>query len=137
MCMYDANDCRPEWYRESHPKARKPHKCEECRRDIHPGEVYQNVAGKWEGDVSEHKMCRHCRRAADLLVQECDGYVLGGVKEDLQEHVGEREYSWGRAAARLLVGMDRKWMRFDGKGLMDLPVIRYATEQGTVAIPAE
>ena len=65
-CDYDYE--QPEFYRETHPVARKAHKCHECRHVIEPGETYFRASGKWDGSVSVHKMCQNCveiRNATD------------------------------------------------------------------------
>lgn len=49
-----------EFYNESHPRARKVHKCEACRREIKPGEVYCRQTGKWEGDFFSRAWCSDC-----------------------------------------------------------------------------
>jgi len=40
--------------------ARKPHRCEECRETIHPGEKYARVAQMYEGDFSAYPLCVVC-----------------------------------------------------------------------------
>lgn len=55
-CDYDA----PEFWSQSRPKATKEHRCYECRGIIKPGDRYERVAGKWEGDFSTFKTCERC-----------------------------------------------------------------------------
>ena len=56
-----------EFFSESTPVARKPHRCEEsgCRRtrDIAPGTRYVRIAGKFDGDFWTALLCTRCRRA--------------------------------------------------------------------------
>lgn len=52
------------------PKARKEHKCCECRRIITKGEEYQRWAGKWDGSVESFKTCLLC-------VQIREGFSCG------------------------------------------------------------
>jgi hypothetical protein len=57
-CDYE----QPEFFvREKH-KARLQHCCSECRRTISPGEEYERVRGKWDGDVLTEKRSDTCRR---------------------------------------------------------------------------
>lgn len=107
MCMIRDVDCMASVYNETFPTARKEHKCTECRRIIQPKEKYKNIWGVWEGDSRTYKICSHCSVATDLLVRECDGFLLGDVLEDLREH--RRHYDWSRDARRLAAGMYKKW----------------------------
>ena len=42
------------------PKARKRHKCGECRGFIEPGEKYQLLKGLWDGSWGDYKTCLDC-----------------------------------------------------------------------------
>jgi hypothetical protein len=53
FCDYDP----PEFYWKRIRRARKQHKCEECCGYIMPGEQYECVTGKWDGEVS---ICGEC-----------------------------------------------------------------------------
>ncbi len=127
MCMIDNCD-RPEFCCTSMVKARKPHKCGDCRRVIQPGEQYERVFGKWDGQTDSHKTCTHCVEASKWLTRECGGYVFGGIREDLREHWGEEKHYRTRELAKLIWGMKRKWTNRRG-GLMPLPVV---SEKATV-----
>lgn len=89
-CPTDAES--PEFYWVHWPVARnfsrprKPHKCEECRRRIRPGERYERVHGKWDGSVSTIKTCDHCVRMRELAVEKipCFCWVHGHTREDIQ-----------------------------------------------------
>jgi hypothetical protein len=60
VCYCDDYD-RPEFYIVEMRKARKPHKCLECRNIIAPGEVYENTRGKWSGYAPQSfKTCPRC-----------------------------------------------------------------------------
>ncbi len=41
-------------------KARKAHTCEECGRNIEPGENYERASGIWEDEPHTYKTCRQC-----------------------------------------------------------------------------
>lgn len=41
-------------------KAKKAHKCSECRGAILPGELYRKTWGIWEGDAHTYKRCVDC-----------------------------------------------------------------------------
>lgn len=115
MCMTDYDV--PDVYCGSYRKANKEHKCEECRRVINKGEKYFYVSGIWDGSPGSFKTCAHCDQAIKLLSRECNGYMHGSIYEDIYDHISEI-LPWSGIAARLAIGMRRKWRRFDGQGLM-------------------
>lgn len=108
MCMIEHADCGPTVFRESQRRARKAHKCGECRRVIEPGEIYRYDTGIWDGEWGQHVACRHCAVAMDWLSRECDGYLYGEVLADIEEHYRE---GYGITLGRMAVNMRRKWVR--------------------------
>ena len=93
--MYDACYCDfdpPEFYSARRIKsARKPHRCEECRREIKPGESYEVHNGKWEGAFDTFIWCSHC---ADLcawarISVPCFCWYFGDLHENLRDMVRE------------------------------------------------
>lgn len=58
--MVDGDDYGPDVFEANDRKARKVHKCVECRREIQIGETYLEEAGLWEGEWSRFKTCRDC-----------------------------------------------------------------------------
>jgi len=52
----------PTAYSESKPKARKSHRCCECRGTISPGECYQVFNGCWDGRWDVFKTCEDCNK---------------------------------------------------------------------------
>jgi hypothetical protein len=115
MCAIDYE--RPEFCTRTQPTARKIQQCDECRRYILPGESYERVFGKWEGRVNTFKTCAHCRVLQKWLVRECDGFLYGGLEEEIEEHAREYSRFW---LYRALKSMRRKWRRRDGS-LMPVP----------------
>lgn len=65
-------------------KARKPHKCCECRKQILPGEKYEHARGKYEGDMWTADTCLICREIAEAFY--CDGRRFGGELWDDMEY---------------------------------------------------
>ncbi len=55
-------------------KARKVHRCEECRGEIAVGDSYQRTSYKFEGSMDVAKRCKPCLEAAT----EFHFAVLGG-----------------------------------------------------------
>jgi hypothetical protein len=58
----------PSCYGHEERKARKAHKCCECRGTIPPGEVYHYHHGVWVGEARDYKVCADC----EALRAECD-----------------------------------------------------------------
>lgn len=58
MCFYYDGVC--EIYEESIHRARKPHKCCSCRREIEPGEQYLSVFSVYKGMADNRKVCNQC-----------------------------------------------------------------------------
>ena len=58
--MCDCDDYFPEFQRTSIPKARKQHKCCECRQPIKVGELYFYSVAKWDGEIDTVKQCLAC-----------------------------------------------------------------------------
>lgn len=119
MCRFDAWDS-PEVYRCLTVRARKRHCCDECHRDIEPGESYRYGFGIWEGDSFSQHVCEHCMIPLQWLIVHCGGYVGGEVRGEICEHA-DAYPEVRRALDRIAVGMKRRWMRFDGNGLMPIP----------------
>ena len=117
MCAIDDGDLCTIW-RETTPRAAKPYKCAECGREIAPGEKYKRIDCLFEGSWDYAHICAHCGVMADWLGKECGGWVLRGVLDDFREHAND--YRWPDLY-RLIVGVKRKWQRFDGEALMPIP----------------
>lgn len=108
MCLIDTVDETCQVLDATWRRARKPHRCHECCRDIEPGEQYHHESLLYDGTISTHKTCRHCMRVRQWLFKRCGGWVYEGLLEDLDyhdHHVRARIWS---------VGMRRRWTRRDG-----------------------
>lgn len=102
-----------------YPTARTEHRCEECGRTIAKGERYSRTASVWESEFFTNVACLHCAIARFIVDAGCDYYgeqFYGGLAWHLPE-CGDLDV-W---VLRLTVGVKRRWQRFDGAGLMDLP----------------
>ena len=83
-CDYDA----PAFYNETLHKARKSHKCCECREEIKVGDLYYNCRGVWDKKLDVYKQHLHCwhfcryvnKREYSCVPFGCIGYELN--KED-------------------------------------------------------
>lgn len=120
MCKID--DAEPwEFMTSGIRKAAKPHRCGECGRTIPKGEAYEYVCGKADGYFSISRTCQHCQIARKWLIEECGGYLYGGVFEDLAEHANDQ--IGGFKLGRLVIGMKHHWKRLTSDELMPLPRI--------------
>lgn len=111
MCMID--DCeRNEFSSSVKRKARKEHRCDECRRTIQPGETYELNVGMYDGMFNTNKVCAHCLIATAWLAKNCGGYVTDAVLEDIREHIEEYRGVYNHAVGplkRIEIGMGRGW----------------------------
>ena len=58
---------QPSAYKHAKPKAKKVHKCCECRGEIQPGEVYHLHSGIWDGRPSAFKVCNDCEELRERI----------------------------------------------------------------------
>jgi hypothetical protein len=84
-CVIVEHDSYPECHWTESRVARKEHRCCECGKQIKPGEKYEHVAGKWDGDFMSYKTCDVCCEVRDILF--CDMWVYTSLYEDLAEHI--------------------------------------------------
>ena len=75
----------PEVVTEKMVRARVEHTCYECGHQIKPGELYELVKGKWEGEWSTFKTCRICKQVKTDFFH---AYVFGMVWEMMRETYG-------------------------------------------------
>lgn len=81
MSDYDA----PSACWRTYPRARKSHKCDECRGEILVGEVYQKIAGVWSGEFDHWKTCAACESLREKLREANVDSYLGGLYEAIEE----------------------------------------------------
>lgn len=117
MCRWDNADPADVWVAKSR-SAVMDHRCLECQRTIHKGELYEWAKQLYNGVWSETKTCRHCHAAATWLHIQCGGYAVGEVCDELIEH-WEEGYR-GEWLSRAIVRMRHGWARRDGS-LVEIP----------------
>lgn len=103
FCDYDP----PEFYWATKVKAaRKEHHCDECQRTIKPGESYESVRGKWDGDVSMARTCQKCLDLREWVKAHvpCFCFAHHNVREDAIETAR----GWAHEAPGLLFGAYRR-----------------------------
>lgn len=86
----------PEWFHNTTPTARKPHKCYECRGSIQPGERYHKFTGVWGGEFASFIRCVDCEALAEEANKGRDfddQITFGGLLEDCAERDGDEQLS--------------------------------------------
>ncbi len=68
-------------------RARKPHKCSECSKEILSGERYEHATGKFEGDMWVADTCLICAEIAEAFY--CNGRIFGGELWDQMDYCFE------------------------------------------------
>lgn len=116
MCMLDLGDG---WkvFSSVTRKARKTHRCAECRRDVAPGETYEYASGlPWgSGSWTTYHTCEQCVQATLWLRKYCDGYLFEMVAEDLREHVdGDEDFMRTEQLATLVAWQEADWLNEAG-----------------------
>lgn len=81
-------------HREEIRRARTPHACVECGRQIAPGERYEHSTGCWDGRWTSCSTCTDCMSVRSALF--CGAWVYGCVWDDLYEHMVD--VCWGGRA---------------------------------------
>ena len=111
----------PEVYQERDVKARKPHVCSECGREIAVGEIHQYIKGLWDGSWSTVRTCQHCAAAREIVrgvidnITGCDCLPLGDLKTEACQYADDDQ-----CVARIDDAMQRRWREDDGS-LMAVP----------------
>lgn len=94
-------------------KARKLHRCEECAKDIAPGQPYRTQGGRDGRDLISTKYCIKCATRLAIATDDDasdDGCVYGDLKSIAKEHAArsgwKRFLGVMRAARRRLLKED-------------------------------
>jgi hypothetical protein len=89
-CDYE----QPEFYNSAMRTARKLHRCNECARAIRPGEQYEYVSGKWDGEIGKFKTCQRCLDLRNYTTSNipCACWSHGNMIEDCIESLREYQH---------------------------------------------
>ncbi len=85
VCLGGYDGDGPEFYNSKIVKARKPHQCYECEKEIPVGQSYERVVGKWDGDISTFEFCLICSEIAEAL--SCGGRCFGNLWDDAEQNL--------------------------------------------------
>lgn len=92
VCSCDNFDVEPcEFYQASFIRARKAHQCADCEATIQPGEMYERIVGKFDGEFFTHTQCKVCKQ-----IQSDYGCYLGDLRGQVRELLGV-DYVTGEA----------------------------------------
>ncbi len=109
----------PDVYRESRPRARKAHRCCECRGAIPAGEIYRLASGLWDGGWDTYKTCLDCVEIEDRFK------ASQGLRDDplifteLHEHVFESRFTTPEIIIRFVENRTRRGAAPSPKGWME------------------
>jgi hypothetical protein len=82
----DDYDCELEFYDIKWPKAKKDHRCCECRRVIVKGEEYEKWTGKWDGSLSRYKTCLLCHEIRESF--NCgNSTIFGELWSEMRDYI--------------------------------------------------
>lgn len=106
-----------DFFNERQVRARKRYLCEEADCEILPGDLYSYVAGVFDGEFLDQRLCRDCRFLADVMTAVFgfdDGFPLTELRRELREEFGvvEDPMRWAiRAKAALppFAGLPQDW----------------------------
>ena len=94
----------PEFYNEAWHKARKAHRCCECKETIVKDEQYHRFSGKWDNEVRSYKSCGRCYEVRAWALgndSDCAIYCyLSGLYEYLIE-AGNETFDFSSCPAEL------------------------------------
>jgi hypothetical protein len=106
-CDYDP----PEFYNAQVIKAaRKRHKCDECDRPMLPGENYERVTGKWEGELSVLTTCSNCLDIRQFVKNSvpCFCWAHGSMHDDAYSAIQDAYYRARDEVKGLFMGYGRR-----------------------------
>ena len=81
------DDDGPAFETQKECRARKSHRCDECRREIECGELYERYTGMWDGKISTYKTCTDCLSVRTKMFTE--GFFFQRIWCDVTEHIQE------------------------------------------------
>jgi hypothetical protein len=111
VCDYDP----AEFYSATIRKARKQHKCYECSGSILPGEQFEYVAGRWDGNFDWFKTCSRCVDLRTWVRNNipCVCWAHGNLHDDLREHVSAASWHAGEEVRGIRFGFLRRMVSID------------------------
>lgn len=97
-----------EFYNEKVVIARKKHKCSECGAEIKPGDRYEYVFGKWEGDHFTVKTCIDCLSLRSAFF--CGGYYHENIRDEIEKFINDCDGDISEKLISCLTEKAREWV---------------------------
>lgn len=120
-CMYGNWDCDNDFESQRWVRARKPHKCCECGREINVGERHEVFVARSEGQFFSKRTCAECQDVRESLY--CNGgWIFGALWSDVEEQIF--------AETGLTVACIDKLATLEGKTKLQTEWMRYVEENG-------
>lgn len=91
----------PTLYSERNVRARKQHRCCECRISIKPGDTYHRAEGLWDGSFQTFKTCTTCAEFRDWLARLMPSDDCGVTFGDLYQCATDE---WRDSRGKLSIG---------------------------------
>lgn len=114
VCIGYEPDASSEFYNSRICRAKKSHKCGECRREIISGQEYEYASGKFDNDFFTFKTCADCTSIRDAF--NCSQSVMHGELWQEMGDYGFQQMTTGclnkvetASAKAYLVERWRKW----------------------------
>ncbi len=113
------HDGYPEFFEEAWPKARKDHRCCECRKTIPKGEEYQACSGKFDGAFFYEKTCAACAEIRRTYSCGGDQPAFTGLWEAFEDSDGFNNFRmagecWDSLTAPAKAKLLDKWRQWKG-----------------------
>ncbi|RLI66868.1 MAG: hypothetical protein DRO67_00400 [Candidatus Asgardarchaeum californiense] len=89
-------------------KARKEHKCTECRRVIAIGEEYFREVTSYENSISTYKTCEDCYSIRQVFFSS--GWCYGEVRENMEEFIWDCNGDVSVSCILMLTKPARDWV---------------------------
>jgi hypothetical protein len=111
-------DGYPEFQEIKDVKARKPHKCVECRRVIEKGETYQRYSGKFDGAVFTDHTCEECASIRSVYscgeAWPCVGEMWSEMEDHGFAHLRMAGECWDKLSAAAKAKLLERWRAWKG-----------------------
>lgn len=102
MIWYSDDYEHPDFCTTTNPVAKKQHYCSECQHPIYPGENYERVSGKWDGEVITFKICTFCQDLKNYTSEITEyEFGLGNLHEEMREAIYSTSLKRGQAVGYL------------------------------------
>jgi len=84
--VYDVDGYRPSVFCAHNRTAHKVHRCDECYRNIEPGEKYSEERGLWDSEWSTWKTCSDCLSVREAMFSQ---YQYGELWSNVTDYVDD------------------------------------------------